>query len=279
MSRESPIWVDGVQASALPLPDRGLDFGDGLFETLLLQNGRLLFTELHMQRLGSGLQLLAFPECLAAVNEQLSLVQAQLQAWRWASAAVRLTLTRGQGPRGYAPPAEVTPRIVINATRLDKDSGAMPAPAGLITAQTRWGSQPQLAGVKHLNRLEQVMAARERKIAGADEALMLDQAQRPVSVTAGNLFILQGDTLHTPLLTQCGIAGTRRRLVLEQWAPAIGLAVQETQLDLAALENADEVFYSNSLLGLRPVSSWGSCKWSSHDVCEALFFKYREQCA
>ena len=123
------------------------------------------------------------------------------------------------------------------------------------------------------------MAARERQLAGADEALMLDQVQRPVSVTAGNLFVLLGDTLHTPLLSECGIAGTRRSLVMEQWAPAIGLAVQETQLDLATLEDADQVFYSNSLLGLRPVSSWGTCKWSNHDVCRALFSQYRAQCA
>jgi len=279
MSSESLIWVDGVQASALPLPDRGLDFGDGLFETLLLQRGRLLYSELHLQRLRSGLQLLGFPACLAAVSEQLADVQAQLQAWRWSSAAVRLTLTRGQGPRGYAPPAEATPRIVISATRLDVDHGEMPAPAALITAQTRWGCQPQLAGIKHLNRLEQVLAARERQLAGADEALMLDQRQCPVSVTAGNLFVLLGDTLHTPLLSECGIAGTRRSLVLGQWAPAIGLAVQETQLDLATLENADEVFYSNSLLGLRPVSSWGTCKWTNHDVCRALFSQYRAHSA
>jgi len=274
VSRESSIWVDGVPSLALPLPDRGLDFGDGLFETLLLRRGQLLYSELHLQRLGTGLGLLAFPDCLAAISEQLALVQTQLQEWRWSCAALRLTVTRGQGPRGYAPPLDTTPRIIISANRLHTDSEVMSAPARLITAHTRWGSQPQLAGIKHLNRLEQVLAAREKQSAGADEALMLDQAQRPVSVSAGNLFILLGDTLHTPLLNECGIAGTRRRLVLEQWAPAIGLAVQETQLELAALENADEVFFTSSLLGLRPVSSWEKRSWNDHSVCRQLYARY-----
>lgn len=252
------IWVDGVQASALPLPDRGLDFGDGLFETLLLQQGRLLYSELHLQRLRSGLRLLVFPECLAAVSEQLAVVQAQLQAWGWSSATVRLTLTRGQGPRGYAPPDDATPRIVISATRLDTDNGEMPAPAGLVTAQTRWGSQPQLAGIKHLNRLEQVLARREWQGDAYDEGLLCDYEGNLIEGTMNNLFIVthQGD-LVTPDLSFSGVAGVCREFIIE-FARSRGMVVKEqavSDLDVA------EIFLCNSVNGVWPVIEYEGRVW------------------
>ena len=92
------IWIDGEPATALPLPDRGLEFGDGLFETLLLRRGQLLFSELHLQRLQAGLQVLGFPDCLEQARRYLVQAAAQLDYHKWA--ALRLTLTRGSAPRG-----------------------------------------------------------------------------------------------------------------------------------------------------------------------------------
>lgn len=104
---------------------------------------------------------------------------------------------------------------------------------------------------------------------------MLDQSGQLVSVVAGNLFLLHEGRLQTPVLVDCGIAGTRRRLVMERWAGAVGLPVQESTLSLQDLESADEVFYCNSLVGLRPVASFGQRRWHSHTVCQALFEQYQ----
>ena len=257
MSTQTATWLDGAPTSALPLPDRGLDFGDGLFETLLLCQGNPLYLDNHLQRLQRGLQALAFPECLATARQQLEVAAnaARDRGWPWA--VLRLTVSRGSGPRGYTPPVSSHPRIIITATELDRDCRQMSGPASLSLATWRWPLQPALAGLKHLNRLEQVLASAERRDRGTDEAVMLDQQGQLVSVIAGNLFLVQGKRVLTPALDTCGIAGTRRQLVLEQWAARLGLQAQARTLGLQDMASADEVFFSNSLLGLRPVASFG----------------------
>ena len=275
MSTESATWLDGAPASALPLPDRGLDFGDGLFETLLLRRGRPLYTEFHLQRLWRGLQVLAFPDCLDTAREQLACAAADVRKRGWLWAALRLTVTRGGGPRGYTPPRTAMPRIIITASEIDRDCGQMSAAASVCVATVRWATQPVLAGIKHLNRLEQVLAAAECRRAGTDETVLLDQSGRPTSLAAGNLFLMHKERLLTPRLLDCGIEGTRRRLVMDRWAPAIGLNVEEVTLTLQDLATADEIFYSNSLQGVRPVASLGERNWDSHTVCEALFRQFQ----
>lgn len=263
----------------MPLPDRGLDFGDGLFETLLLRGGEPLYPELHLARLWRGCEALSFPDCQGAVRDQLKLAAAAAgdAGWRWT--ALRLTLTRGEGPRGYAPPEKSVPRIVITATELGADLPQPGPPAVLGLATIRWSSQPLLAGLKHLNRLEQVLAAQQRRREGVDEAIMLDQSGQVISVTSGNLFLVSSGQLLTAPVDQCGIAGTRRQLVMQRWAPAIGLVPREAMITMSELEEADEAFYSNSLVGLRPIASFGNRRWQSHDMCHALYQQYLDDLA
>lgn len=277
MNISPAIWLDGNPADGLPLPDRGLDFGDGLFETLLLSKGRPLFPERHLLRLGRGLEILRFPDCLQRVQYCLDSAMEDLATRDWPWTSLRITVTRGGGPRGYAAPLQSLPRVVLTATPLARDCGEMLAPAELAVSSPRWPTQPLLAGLKHLNRLEQVLAAGEARDRGVDEGLMLDQEGRVVSTVAGNLFLVRGDRLLTPQMDQCGIAGTRRALIMERWGPAEGLVVEETQLDLSSLAAADEVFFSNSLLGLRPVGRINEQGWHRHPVCEALFRRYQEE--
>ena len=276
MTDTPAIWVDGRPSAALPLPDRGLQFGDGLFETLLLRDGRPLFEALHLERLTRGLAALDFPPCGGESAAHISSACAAIAArgWKWAS--LRLTVTRGGGPRGYAPPADPAPRFIVSANPLPRDGATMLPAASVATSEIRWSAQPRLAGIKHLNRLDQVLAAAEAVRRGVDEVLMLDQAGRPLSMSAGNLFAVFGDRIVTPPLSDCGIAGTRRRLVMEQWAPAIGLAVEESHLSMAQLQRSDELFFSNSLVALRPVGSLEGRPLRANDVCLALFDRYRE---
>ncbi len=114
-------WLDGEPAAALPLPDRGLDYGDGLFETLLLRRGRPLFPDLHLARLQRGIEQLHFPPCLPVAARHLETAADEVAGRGWEWTALRLTLTRGGGPRGYAPPAASVPRVIIRAERLDRD--------------------------------------------------------------------------------------------------------------------------------------------------------------
>lgn len=279
MSGDTLIWLDGSETSALPLPDRGLDFGDGLFETLLARQGEPLYLERHLARMQRGCTALALGDCEQTVRRHLHCAGAALAARAWHWAALRITLSRGAGPRGYAPPPDTRPRVIISATRLGDTGPGMAAPAALHLADIRLGTQPALAGLKHLNRLEQVLAAAQYAKAGLDEAVMLDQQGRIISVVAGNLFIVAGGEILTPGLGHCGVRGTRRELVMQRWAPAIGLAVRECELGIAQLEQADEAFYSNSLIGLRPVASFARRRWSTHTTCDRLYDQYRQEWA
>jgi 4-amino-4-deoxychorismate lyase len=272
-------WLDGAPVSSLPLPDRGLDFGDGLFETILLHQGRPLLLDLHLQRLQRGLEALHFPSCLPAIEQRLREAGAAVAELGWGWVALRATVTRGAGPRGYAPPAAPQPRILLRATALENDPLQMSAPVSLALATIRCGTQPALAGLKHLNRLEQVLAAAEAAAKGMDDALLLNQAGDLVSVSSGNIFLLSDGVLLTPPLDSCGIAGTRRRFIVQRLAPACGLEVRETRLTPPQLEQCDEAFYSNSLVGLRPIGRFGDYSWQSHGVCQSLFEQYRRELA
>jgi 4-amino-4-deoxychorismate lyase len=272
-------WVDGAPCAALPLPDRGLEFGDGLFETLLLRAGIPLFEALHLERLACGLAVLDFPPCRDEAARYLAAACDDVAGRGWEWTALRITVTRGAGPRGYAPPAEASPRFIVSAEALSREGGTMLPPARVVSGQVRWSTQPRLAGLKHLNRLEQVLAAAERVKHGVDEVLMLDQPGRPLSMSTGNLFAVFGDRLVTPPLTECGIAGTRRRLLMQQWAPAIGLKVEEAPLTVEELYRSDEIFFSNSLVGVRPVATLDERRWEGSEVCRALFTCYREAIA
>ncbi len=271
------IWVDGEPAQALPLPDRGLDFGDGLFETLLLNSGAPLFPDLHLERLALGLQRLGFPDCIGRCREALDAASGNLESWSWA--ALRLTVTRGSGPRGYAPPVDPQPRIVVTAAPLREDRREFPPSLSVVPAHIRWSAQPVLAGIKHLNRLEQVLAASEAAAAAVDDVLVRDAAGNACSLSAANLFIVESGRLVTPRLDDCGIAGTRRRLVLEQWAPRLGMGAAEEPVSLERLLAADEVFCTNSLRGLQSLGRCERREWTATEVCRSLHAAYLESIA
>ncbi len=263
----------------LPLPDRGLDYGDGLFETLLVHYGKPLFVELHLERMAQGLLALALPDCLTHVRQQLDNAGNFAAQEKWPWAVLRLSVIRGPGPRGYAPAVNSKPRILIYLSYLDRDCGKMATSATLCVAAIRLSTQPLLARIKHLNRLEQVMAAAQAQAEDTDECVVLDQTDNLASVAAGNLFLLRGGELLTPKLINCGVLGTRRRLIIEKWAPSIGLDVREVTLTLSDLQTAEEVFYSNSLQTVRPVARLSKQCWDNHSVCEALFRRFQEDLA
>ncbi len=267
------IWVDGKRSACLPLPDRGLLFGDGLFETLLLIDRQPVLLPFHLARLETGLERLGFasiPALRTAANDAISIACAEAPA---GAASLRLTVTRGAGPRGYLPPPEPKPRMVVQVTALERNPWDWPAPARLGQVTMAWSEQPALTGVKHLNRLDQVLAAGECARGGWDEALMCNQAGDVVSVIAGNLFAVSGGRLLTAPIMGAGIAGTRRRAVIERWAPALGRTVDEATLSLSLLDQSDEVFFCNALIGIRAVGRLAGLRdrhWHAHPVAQSL---------
>lgn len=268
----SPVsWLDGERADALPLPDRGVELGDGLFETLLAHRGQLLFVDLHLDRLRCGADMLAFSDVSGAAEMQLQLASDFLKDQHWEWASVRLTVTRGVGERGYAPPANNKPRIVIQAYKIDRDAGQMLQPASLEVAALRLSLQPALAGLKHLNRLEQVLAAQEAQQRGFDELLLLSHSGEVVSCIAGNVFLVRSGRIFTPPMVSCGVAGTRRRLIIERWAKMCGYDISVGVITLPDILAADEVFFSNSLITVRSVASIGDHEYACADVATALF--------
>jgi 4-amino-4-deoxychorismate lyase len=162
-------------------------------------------------------------------------------------------LTRGSGGRGYAPPVPSHPRRIVRLSAWPEwpqshaDDGIP-----LSLCATPLGRNPVLAGIKHLNRLEQVLASRELAATGAVEGLMFDDLARLIEGTRTNVFLVAGRELLTPRLDQCGIAGVMRAVIMDL-ARSLSLHVTETRVERSLLYSANELFVCNSLIGIWPV--------------------------
>lgn len=247
--------VDGIPAELLPCSDRGLAYGDGLFETLALIEGEPRHWQRHLARLRRGAERLhmSCPDDEVWRRDlQGVLAAAATENTRATSAVLKLILTRGSGPRGYAPTAGQPTRRIVQIT-------AWPGLAGetlarVILCRTPLARSPVLAGIKHLNRLEQVLGADEVVRAGAQEGLMLDTEGELVAGTRGNVFLLQEGSLRTPTLGLSGVQGIMRDVVLEV-SPTLGFPVVLQRLTLEDLERCEGVALTNSLRGLQVVET------------------------
>ncbi len=239
--------VNGVEGAGIAADDRGLQYGDGLFETMAVIGGRIRHFDLHMLRLVEDCQRLGMPvPSVAQIESDCERVLAGL-----GSAVVKLMVTRGPGPRGYAPPLEP------NLTRIVAATAAHPPelhPSITVRfCETRLGRNPLLAGMKHLNRLEQVLAAAElRDPLPVDEGLMFSTDDRLIAGTAANVFLVRDGVLHTPRIVDCGVSGVMRQVVLRA-AAELGIGADVRDLAADELATADEVFLTNAVRGIRPV--------------------------
>ncbi len=241
--------INGIAGNQVSVTDRGLAYGDGLFETIAWRDGRPRFLERHMERLRHGCRRLAIPEPDAGlIAGEIDRLGASVP-----DGVIKILITRGKGPRGYATPPRVEPTRIVGLT------GAGPAsPLGttnaarVVVCRTPASVNPFLAGLKTLNRLDNVLASREWLNADCDEGLMLDPDGRVIGGTMSNVFLIRGRQLFTPSLKRCGIRGVMRAVVLVAARDA-GVEVEETDLRLDDVERADELFLTNALWGIRPV--------------------------
>lgn len=256
------VLVNGVAEArlshALAINDRGLHYGDGLFETMLLVDGRVRFLDDHIERLRGGCERLTIPPPDdATLRAEIDRVTARLR-----SAVVKLIVTRGVSGRGYRPDPEASP------TRIVAVYGAPETTRAEITVdwrETRLGRNARLAGLKHLNRLEQVLAQAEHTSDACDEGLMLDTEGELVCGTASNVFIVRDGALITPDLRFCGVRGVMRGRVLRA-AREFNMAVSEAPLWPHDLEGADEVFVTNAVRGIRSVVALDEKRWQAGPV-------------
>lgn len=244
------MLVNGQAGAAVSPLDRGLLYGDGLFETIRFTRGVAPLWHRHMQRLLGGCERLR----LSAPEPALLAAEAQQVLEGPGDAVVRITLTRGSGQRGYAPPAQVDATRIVSAHPLPVIAADWYRDGIRVrSCNLRVASQPRLAGIKHLNRLEQVLARAEW--AGPDaiepdvvEGLLCDQDDHLVSATAANVFGVLDGTLLTPALDGSGVAGVLRAALLEAF-PQCGVAV----IPKEALMRFDEMFLCSSVRGVLPV--------------------------
>ena len=250
--------LDGVPAAALPLTDRGFRYGDGLFETLRIAAGEPVWWDAHLARLARGCSVLglAMPEASRLAAELRQLCGSD-------DGVLRLALTRSDAAHGYAPQTGEVRRVMT----FHPGPGPDPAAAGLAIgwATLQLGIQPRLAGLKHLNRLEQVLAAAERRDAGLDELLLCDADGAVTSAIAANLFLVRGGRLETPLIDRCGVAGTCRQWILDAHPECRVLRLQRGDV-----EAADELFLCNSVRGILPVARLGPRALPAGPVTQAL---------
>jgi 4-amino-4-deoxychorismate lyase len=244
------LWLVNGRSTSLDPADRGLAYGDGLFETMAAMDGHIRWLDYHLQRLQLGCERLDLPPPdWQALRREIADYCPE-----HGRSVVKLIVTRGAGARGYRPDESAQPSRILS---ISPWPGCPPANytdgISVRTMQLRLGENPALAGIKHLCRLEQVLAQLELRAGDAQEGLLLGSSGFVVGGISSNVFLLRGSELVTPDLARCGVSGVMRRATLE-FAPQLGLTVIERDVTPEEVQQADEVFMTNALFGIWPVA-------------------------
>lgn len=246
-------WFNGellpLNGISIAATDRGFLLGDGFFETFAAENGKVSLFAQHMARLRNTSDFLGLPvpynddDLLKAIDDVLT--GCQLKDTR---AALRLSVSRGSGPRGLVPPLEINPQVLISAT----ETPAHFPSAHLVTVDIRRNEFSPTSQIKSLCYLDNILAQQAARDKGGDEALMFNTRGHIAEGSISNIFFVHKNTLLTPPLSDGCLPGVMRQLVLSL-APDLGLSTQEISLDPKILNECDEAFLTNSLIRVRPV--------------------------
>ncbi len=251
--------VNGLEADTVSVHDRGLMYGDGVFRTFVMRAGVVALWRRHYAKLAADCAALRI-ECphAATVAQDLAAIAA-----RQPDCVIKIVVTRGPGARGYAIPKNGAPTRIVHASALPQYPASHYA-SGVRArlCRTRLSVQPALAGIKHLNRLEHVLARSEWADPDIAEGLMCDSDGNVVCGTMTNLFVVEDGTVATPSVARCGVAGVQRARVLEL-AQARPFQIRESDISVERLLAAHELFVTNSVIGIWQIArlerkTWGA---------------------
>jgi 4-amino-4-deoxychorismate lyase len=240
--------VNGQFCDLVSASNRGLAYGDGVFETILVRACQPLWLDDHLARLASGAGQLNISCDISQIRRDCSLLLAGLNT---SAAVLKVVLTRGAVARGYTPYAAESDRI-LSLSAYTQSYQSWDDGIALGLCQTQLSAQKRLAGIKHLNRLEQVLAAEELHRRGYHEGLMM-QDGLIIEGSRSNVFLVLDGKLFTPSLSRCGVDGVMRQHVLAR-ANQLGISINIKEFGVSLLQRADEVFVCNSVFGIWPVS-------------------------
>lgn len=266
-----PTWVNGQESFAVSLTDRGLAYGDGLFETMLFDGSAIPLLARHMRRLQRGCERLHIVFSQAHIQAECDAYLAQLIRRQAPPGIIKLIYTRGEGGTGYVPSALhlSTPTTILTYVSLTADRPT--SPLRVLFLQSRLSRNAKLAGIKHLNRLEYVLAGHELSLSDADSGLLLDSQENVIEALHHNIFIVKDGTVITPALVTSGVTGVMREIILDSLAHEIGCPVHvQDELSAAAVMDADEVFLCNSIRGILPVKVCDNRTWLSWPITNLL---------
>ena len=263
------VLINGAKQSKISIFNRNSQFGDGLFETCLVENKKILFWINHFDRLNRGCKQLK----ITKVDESvwLSDVKKALSLCNYDRCVVKLILSRGESQRGYGFKDDIKPVRAVIISELQK--ATLNNSFSLEYCQSGYDSNPKLAGIKHCNRLEQILARAGLK---SDEGIMLDENCNVISVTQGNIYAIHGNTLITPKLDKCGVEGTRRAVILDL-AKLQGIKVKVEALSVEKLGQADEVFISNSIKEIQSIGQIGEISFGESPITKKIKNAYTEK--
>lgn len=258
--------INGIEQQTLAATDRATQFGDGCFTTARIIDGQIQFLAAHLQRLRQACERLFIPFADWPVLER----EMNRLAKERDDGVVKVIISRGAGGRGYSAANCITPTRILSVSAKPahyerwRQNGVT-----LALSPVRLGRNPLLAGIKHLNRLEQVLVRAHLEQTDADEALVLDSDGWLTECCAANLFWRQGRDVFTPRLDQAGVDGIMRQYCMRQLASS-GFNVVEVNARQDMLQQAEEVLICNALMPVVPVRQWGDLHWTARDVYHFL---------
>ncbi|MTD25416.1 aminodeoxychorismate lyase [Erwinia sorbitola] len=260
------MWVNGEMRDSIEARDRAVQFGDGCFTTARVHQGRVQRIEAHLKRLQQACERLK----IDGVDWRRLENEMSFAATTRSDGVLKVILTRGSGGRGYSATGCAAPARIMSISDYPAHYHSLrQTGVRLALSSVRLGKNPQLAGIKHLNRLEQVLIRTELEQTGADEALVLDSDALLVECCAANLFWRTGNQVFTPDLSASGVNGIQRQWVMQQVVQS-GFTLKEVRVGIDALAAAEEVLITNALMPVLPVYQAESWHYSSRQLFALL---------
>lgn len=256
--------INGAEAEYIAVSDRAMQYGDGCFSTILVEQGKPRLWPLHQARFEKTLAALSIPmPDWLTVQQQVERLAANFVS----KGVVKVLISRGSGGRGYSPTGCESPSVVISHSPFPKHyHGWQQVGIELGVCQQALGLSPMLAGFKHLNRLEQVLLKQEIESCNWADAVVCDVLGQVVETSASNIFWRKGNTIFTPDLSMAGVCGVMRSHVMTL-IKSTPYCLEIVKSPLDALLCADEVFITNALMALVPIN-----QINEHSFTERMAF-------